>query len=106
MYLEGETRLFCPQHLVNIHNIADPADIDSICNAFSFLTAQGYFTVRAEIFDEDGETVWGGDPAKTKLYENDLWNKKGDNVDFDECFIQVSFLMTKKFEDEIKDEEK
>ena len=104
MFKENETRLFSPQHIVNMHGVTAPEEIDTVCNAFAFLAALGYFKLRADVFDEDGEEIYGGEPHRWDPYwENSLRNKSGDDIDFNDCFVQVYFVMTEKFEKEIEE---
>lgn len=89
IYVEEGTTLFSAQYLVNMYGLTEPEDIDCICNAFTFLAAQGYFTIEADIFDRDGNQVWGGDPTKHQI-----------EINLENCFVQVSFLITDKLKNE------
>lgn len=96
LHREREWRLFSPRHLVEMEGIVEPGDIDTVCNAFFVLTLMGYFTVDMDVLDEDGTTVWGGDPVALGFDPAEL------ETNFDECFVMVSFRMTDKLEQEIR----
>jgi len=102
LHVEKNIGLFSAQHLINMYGLTDPEDIDSISNAFAFLTAQGYFTIEADVFDKDANQVWGGDPAKHELGYLESPNREP--VRFEDCFVQVSFSITEKLKQEIENE--